>query len=484
MIQDNFITELLDMEDSHILVDCIEKDSDKMVKYVHIHTDPMPQFCEKCGHRMYSKGLEQRHLTHPVLQDGYRLVIIYSQRRLKCSNPECGHHCNESVSFISKWRRSTDVADMLVIDAFRDIRLTTSQIAERFHISDTAARYTFSRYVDMKRLPLTEAICIDEVHIDSPGCEYGVLIQDFCSGEPIDFKESRKEKVMMPYLSSIPRKERLRVKYLVSDMFNSYISYVDKYFPNAVSVVDSFHVVQMINKHIKDYMIQRAKEFKRRDSDRERQLQEERHNPRFHLRMSDEVYLYDRCRWVILKNQDSLEYGVLPDRPDRHFRYYMDIYAYEEKFMNLDPQLMHMRELKEKYIRFNTQNAGNREKAARELPLLIDEYMKSGIDEFIAIAGSLKKHREAILNSFIMYERTGSRGPYASRLSNGPMEGLNRKPKDMKRDSRGYLDFEYLRNRLLFATRKNAPILAVPRTISQVRKDTYTGKKRGKYRKK
>lgn len=35
-------------------------------------------------------------------------------------------------------------------------------------------------------------------------------------------------------------------KYLISDTYNQYIDYVDKYFPNAVPVVDSFHVIQWI----------------------------------------------------------------------------------------------------------------------------------------------------------------------------------------------------------------------------------------------
>lgn len=472
------------MEDSRVHVDNVEVDTANRIKYVYIHTDPTPHFCEKCGHRMHSKGLEERRLTHSVLQDGYRLIIVYKQRRLRCTNPACRFHCSEKLSFISKWRRTTDVTDMLIVESFRDIRLSASQIAEIHRISDTAARYTFMRYVDMKRLPLTEAICIDEVYIDSNDCKYAVLIQDFFTGEPIDLKESRKNEVMDPYLSSIPRKERLKVRYLVSDMFNPYISYVDKHFPNAVPVVDSFHVIKKINGHLRKYMIDRAKEYKKRDSEREKQLRIRNNNPRLHLRQSDEAYLYDSCRWVILRNQDSLEYGKLPDKPDRHFRYYMDVYSYEEKFLELDPLLMRMRNLKEKYIRFNSRNAGNRDRAAEELPKLISEYRNSGIDQFVEIAASLKRYQDPILNSFIMCERTGSDGPYLSRLSNGPMEGLNRKPKDMKRNSRGYLKFDYMRNRFLFASRKDAPILANPRTIKEVREDTITGEKRGSYKKK
>ena len=37
-------------------------------------------------------------------------------------------------------------------------------------------------------------------------------------------------------------------------MHNPYLEYVNKYFPNAVSVVDSFHVSQWINNAITNYI--------------------------------------------------------------------------------------------------------------------------------------------------------------------------------------------------------------------------------------
>ena len=68
------------------------------------------------------------------------------------------------------------------------------------------------------------------------------------------------------------------------------------------------------------------------------------------------------------------------------------------------------------------------------------------------------------------------------RLSNGVMESLNRIPKDMKRNARGYRNFEHIRNRFLFATRKNAQILGYPRSWKEVRQPTDL--KRGPYKKK
>ena len=57
-----------------------------------------------------------------------------------------------------------------------------------------------------------------------------------------------------------------------------------------------------------------------------------------------------------------------------------------------------------------------------------------------------------------MVEKNGLGGIYDSRLSNGPIESLNRKVKDLKRLGRGFRNFEHFRNRFLFATRSNPPL--------------------------
>ena len=61
---------------------------------------------------------------------------------------------------------------------------------------------------------------------------------------------------------------------------------------------------------------------------------------------------------------------------------------------------------------------------------------------------------------FDAYDNNGNE----RRLSNGPMEGYNRTPKDFKRNSRGLSNFEYARSRLIWANRKNESILAIPKS--------------------
>ena len=67
-----------------------------------------------------------------------------------------------------------------------------------------------------------------------------LVIKDFHTGDPIDLLISRRTNVAEPYFTSIPIEERLEVRYLISDMYNPYIAYVEKYFPNATPVVDAF----------------------------------------------------------------------------------------------------------------------------------------------------------------------------------------------------------------------------------------------------
>lgn len=96
--------------------------------------------------------------------------------------------------------------------------------------------------------------------------------------------------------------------------------------------------------------------------------------------------------------------------------------------------------------------------ARLELDDLITHYLQCGNPIFIDFADLLIRYHDYIINSFVMVEKHGPGKIYNSRLSNGPIESLNRKIKDLKRLGQGYRNFEHFRNRFLFATRDN-PVL-------------------------
>ena len=447
----NDITTFLDLEDSKIIIEDIT--TNDRVKTITLSTRPEARFCPQCGFRMHSRGIKTRKINHPILQDTYQVRILLKQRRWRCTNEQCAREENETFNFIGKRRRNTSASDFLIIHEFRDLNISAADIARTFGTSDTHLLRVFDRYVNVRRLPFSDVISIDEVYLNmDQDCKYVLVIQDFRTGEPIDLLKSRRQNVTEPYFAAIPKEERFAVQYLISDMNNEYLRYVEKYFPNATAVIDSFHVIQWINMELDKHLRSLQKAFAERDIKRQEEKSAET-GRQVRLPMSDEVYLLKNYRFFLLSNAGSIKYHDDPHM-DRHFRYLMRTADYEELFFRIDPSLKELRDLKERYIRFNTVNAGKPQKAASEIGPLIDLYAHCEQDIFIRFSKLLKRHRDPIINSFILIERLDKDDhSIVSRLSNGPIESMNRKAKDLKRLGRGYRNFDHLRNRFLYATR-------------------------------
>ena len=143
------------------------------------------------------------------------------------------------------------------------------------------------------------------------------------------------------------------------------------------------------------------------------------------LPLSDEVYLLQKYRWLILANCSNIRYHSDP-RMDSHFRVLMNTYDYEDALFRIDPNLKEYRDQKEKYVQFNSRNAGNPLQAKTELTELIREFKESQFEIFRVFSSLLEKFEDPIINSFIMIEKVGNGKLYNSRLSNGPIESINR----------------------------------------------------------
>lgn len=204
----------------------------------------------------------------------------------------------------------------------------------------------------MPRRQLPQALCIDEVHVDiSRVCNYAMILQDFETGEPVNMIANRRKEITEPYFLSIPFAERKQVKYLISDMYRPYTAYVDQYFPNAVSIVDSFHVIKMINDKILRYIRKLQAQYRRLDEKRHEDLEQQlgRH---IEFTSSKEYYLLKHFKWLILKNADDIAYSGKPQY-NYKLKRYITLGEIEKMLFDIDPDLQKIRNLKERYITFN-----------------------------------------------------------------------------------------------------------------------------------
>ena len=204
-------------------------------------------------------------------------------------------------------------------------------------------------------------------------------------------------------------------------MYNPYINYTKRYFPNSIAIIDSFHVVSWIIRKINNYINDLKKKFQIRDKKiyEDSCIKNNRPIDFKNMPTSKEVYLLNNFKWLILQNVENIDYQSNV-RYNHKLKAYLNTYDYEKTL------------------------------------IMFKEFSEL-----------LKAHKQEIINSFIyITDNNGNE----RRLSNGPMEGYNRTPKDFKRNSRGLSNFEYVRSRLIWANRKNESILAIPKSKKEVYK--------------
>ena len=278
-------------------------------KFVYIEKNLKPTLCPMCQSRMHSKGIYVRKVNHPISQDSMNTYLIVRQRRWVCK--ECGHTENDSFPFLDKYSHSSNITPYLILNAFKTLTKSTAEIAAQFNISDSAARLIFKRYVDLPRLPLPEYISVDEVYLDISNTEkYAFVIMDFSTGEIIDIVHNRWHSTLENYFLSIPLKERLNVKGVISDAYKTYLNMPEEYFPNSVTILDSFHVVKVIISQMNTYIYKVMKRYKKRDEQRLKEKNHDTNRDDKSIKPSKEVILLQNYKWVILKNHDEINYST------------------------------------------------------------------------------------------------------------------------------------------------------------------------------
>ena len=473
------LEDVLDLADSDSTITDIQINGN--IKYITVSKNiPVNPICPICGSRLHSKGRFSRHPNNQILQDGYSVDLTVIGRRWKCSNPKCAYTATDQFDFLEKRKRTSKIIVFQILMAFKDINMSCSQIAQKFHVSDTYVHQLFMRYIDLPRKKLTEFICIDEVYLNlDPYCKYALVIMDFLSGVILDIIQSRRQQYTESYFLSIPKTERDQVKAICCDMYDPYINYTTKYFHNAVAVTDSFHVLQWLLRLIRNYINSVKKRYQARDRKLLKEKNEYIKSDQKSVKDSKEVYILKKANWVLLLNPNKWEYH--PPHYNYKLQKPMDTYSWESEFIALDENFQTIRNLKDLYEDFNEKFVNNLEGASKRLDELIEIYDNSNIQLFNDFSSLLKRYHDSIVNSFTYVAAQNISGAALRRLSNGPLESFNNIPSGLRSQSHGVQNFQYTRNRILWAVRDDASIKAVPYTIKQIQTE---GRKRSTYKKK
>ena len=262
-----------------------------------------PKICPNCkSFNVVIKEYKSRVIKHPTLIN-HNSLLYYRCRRYKCK--DCSSTFNEDNPFSVHKHRVSNLLKIEVLSELKKPFHTYSSVAQRFFISNTQVIKIFDSCIHIPRIHLPTIICMDEVHLPliSYHSSYVFLMMDFETNDLIELLPTRRKQYLSLYFSKIPKKERMNVKYVCIDMWPTYRDISHKYMPNAIVIVDSFHVVKNL---LKAFISIRIRVMKVYETKKETQ----------------EYYLLKNWNWLLTnKNIDLDNIGKYNKKLKRHINY-------------------------------------------------------------------------------------------------------------------------------------------------------------------
>lgn len=355
--------------------------------------------CGKCGKPGSCYDHQPRRSFEFVPLWGLLVFLQYEPRRVSCG--DCGVHVERMpwsdgksgltivlMCFLSTWAR----------------RLSWWETARAFETTwDNVCRaVTWVVDYGLAHRDLTGimAIGIDEIQYKA-GQKYLTLVYQIDAGckRLLWIGEARTKKTLRGFFSWLGKQRTALLQFVCSDMWKAYLSVVRQCAPQAVHVLDRFHIVANLNKAVDQVRRQEAAEYRKQ---------------------GDKIIL-KHARWPLLKRAENLtkrQRGRLKD------------------LLKLNLKTIRAYLLKEDFDQLWTY--GSPVFAGNFLDRWCERALASRIEPMQTQARTLQQHRELILNHFRAKKEHSS----------GVVEGLNNKVKVVTRRSYGFRGLNTIRTAL------------------------------------
>ena len=358
--------------------------------------------CPRCG--MEALRPNGHKLTHIHVNGATEMptIIDLNKQRWWCDN--CGHSIMATTPIVEANHSIARDIHRAVIKLSRQ-RITAKTIALLLGISPTTVQRVLDanvKYHASKTLPVN--LCFDEfrsthnmmsfICIDGDTHRLVGLLGDRLNRTIKDF-----------FISHYSLKERRAVRTITMDMNAAYQLFIRAVFPNAQIIIDRFHIVQLLGRALDQARIATLK-----------QIQDH------HLRT-----------YKVLKSQWRLFHKADPNA--NHIRYFFGMNEYMTEQNALDIALDAYPEFGQVYSLYIALHNALMRQDTRAFWQIIDTYQPRGTAMDTAI-NTLRKNQRGVLAAT------------ASSRSNGPIEGINRLIKSLKRSCFGFSNQANFFNRI------------------------------------
>ena len=271
MSQDYYILKTLNMKDEniHFYEEFAKEDyiKNKRCLIYQAYLTYIPTYCPKCG-TCYDNNIEKHGFKNSLIKipsvSKLTTYLSLDKQRYIC------HHCNRTFTCTTNivnygCNISNNTKHSIAVD------LTKKRSEKDIAIDNNVSPNTVERIIDsyyeldnkVYKNTLPEVLSFDE--FKSVKSADGVMSFQMCNGKNgkiIDIVETRKLNNLIKYFSRYSRESRMNVKIIVIDMYTPYISLIKTMFPNALIVIDKFHLIELISRSLNKTRIKLMKKDK------------------------------------------------------------------------------------------------------------------------------------------------------------------------------------------------------------------------------
>lgn len=224
------------------LVEPIESDNGTIIYNLRQRIDK--RICPECGCTDAEINNYSWTETNFTTNEGKPILIRIKKVRFRCR--VCDKTFTLKILGIERYARISKQIETLIVKRFYK-QGSFTYIGDEYGLSKSEAIKLFDKafpYVDKGPIPI--ALCIDEIGFKTEDGSYAAIIYDHDKRMVTDVIRNRQKEYLRAYFYSYPFKERRRVKYFISDLYEGYASIKEEFFRDAIHIADMFHVIRLL----------------------------------------------------------------------------------------------------------------------------------------------------------------------------------------------------------------------------------------------
>ncbi|MGP6147744.1 ISL3 family transposase, partial [Jeotgalibaca sp. A122] len=377
-----------------------------------------PRCCTNCGvinhshHDIIKNGtkLSTIKLTHINFQP---LLLRLKKQRFLCKH--CGQTFIAETRLVERHCFISNIIKQTIAMELREIQ-SMKLVAQHLSVSNSTVIRVLEKVAEplaSKHLYLPQHLSIDEFKsVRNVSGAMSFLFLDAQNHRLIDVVEDRRKDHLIDYFMRYPKDSRYSVKTVTMDMYSPYLEVVKACFPKAHIVIDRFHIVQHLNRALNTFRIRVMNEIRSKSATDYRKLKKQ---------------------WkLLLKNEWELNFTDY--QTHRLYDGLVTEKMMVDYLLSLNPRLRHV------YMLVNDLRFALHNHDFELFRNTLEESRKYALPRKVrTTVQTLFKHREGIHNACLYT------------LSNGAIEGVNNKIKNIKRSGFGYRNYSHLRARILIS---------------------------------